>query len=85
MAQQAAMDFFCLRYGLIMDPFVQPHRAVKDDARHYAMTYFDERYKLIFCLDFSSRMVNRIIFLSTYVMIRPIYRTIYKCLKFNLK
>ena len=28
MAQQAAMDFFCLRYGLIMDPFVQPHRAV---------------------------------------------------------
>ena len=22
------MDFFCLRYGLIMDPFVQPHRAV---------------------------------------------------------
>ena len=28
MAQQAAMDFFGLRYGLIMDPFVQPHRAV---------------------------------------------------------
>ena len=29
------MDFFCLRYGLIMDPFVQPHRAVKLTIKKY--------------------------------------------------
>ena len=33
MAHLAAMSFFGLRYCLIMDPFVQPQRAVEDNLR----------------------------------------------------
>ena len=48
MAHLAAMDFFCLRYCLIMASFLQPQRAVQDS--HLLMSRINHRLKNTFNL-----------------------------------